>query len=52
MIKQMCNYNFNNNTSTKMSPYSEIPCTMGVCIRKEEREHELLFTELSFKFFL
>lgn len=29
-----------------MSPYNEIPCTMGVRVRKEEREQELLFTEL------
>lgn len=35
-----------------MPPYNEIPCTMGVCVRKEEREQELLFTELSFKLFI
>lgn len=34
-----------------MSPYNEISCTMGVCLRKE-REQELLFTELSFKLFI
>lgn len=58
MIKQMCNSNFNNSTSTKslltmkMSPHSEIPCSMGVSVREQEREQELLFTELSFKIFI